>query len=167
MFERNTNNTIAFTYEVDDLFTDASRVSAFTSKNLRDKEGNAMVDTFALSEDERGVYLQGMKSILPDIYDLLIKLTSDIDNAFIVSDTEIKFIINDNDAYNANLLLLLYNAIRETLIQGSLKVWYRTSLHGDLFKIYNESYQQSLTELYNRLFQLKRKRSVAMLGTIS
>ena len=112
MFERNTNNTIAFTYEVDDLFTDASRVSAFTSKNLRDKEGNAMVDTFALSEDERGVYLQGMKSILPDIYDLLIKLTSDIDNAFIVSDTEIKFIINDNDVYNANLLL--FEALTDT-----------------------------------------------------
>lgn len=163
------NNKIEFSYPLDGVFDSASRVSAYNSKNLRDKDGKSMLAEFAISEDEKDIFLQGLASVLPEIYEKILKITDGgtDENAFDISDTEIKFVIKDNAAYNKNVLSLVDSSFLECIIEGSLKAWYKNCAQADLLALYTNSFASNLEKLFNRMFQLKIKKTTSMLGVIS
>ena len=165
---KQSNNKIEFTYPVNGVFDSVARASAFNSKNIRDKEGNSLLAEFAISDDEKDIFLQGLASVLPEIYNKIIKVTdaTSEDNAFNITDTDIKFVIKDNAAYNKNVLALVDASFLECIIEGSLKAWYKNCANGDLLALYNKSFADSLEKLFNRMFQLKIKKTTAMLGQV-
>lgn len=170
MFQKNINEkTIVFSYPLQGIFDNASRVSAFNAKSIKDKEGRSLLADYALSDDEKDMFLQGMSSILPEIYEKILKITSGVEDAYFfeTNETDVKFTIQDNDAYNKNVLTLVDASLMECIIEGSLKAWYKNCAQGDLLALYNKSFSDNLEKLFDRMFQLKMKKSVSMLGEIS
>jgi hypothetical protein len=170
MFKKDTDKkTIVFSYPLQGIFDNASRVSAFNAKNIRDNEGHSLLSDYALSDDEKDMFLQGMNSILPEIYEKILKITSGVEDAYMFETTssDVKFTIQDNDSYNKNVLTLVDASLMECIIEGSLKAWYKNCAQGDLLALYNKSFSDNLEKLFDRMFQLKMKKSVSMLGEIS
>lgn len=169
MYQKKTTGdvkTIVFSYPINGLFQSASRVSAFNAKQIKDKEGNSLLADYALSDDEKDMFLQGVQSILPEISEKILKVTSGIDGAYVFDITaeNIEFTIQDNDAYNVNTLALVDASMLECLIEGSLKAWYKNCAQADLLGMYQNSFAYNLEKLFQRMFQLKIKKSVSMLG---
>jgi hypothetical protein len=170
MFQKNTNEkTIVFSYPLQGIFDNASRVSAFNAKSIKDKEGRSLLADYALSDDERDMFLQGMSSILPEIYEKILKITSGVEDAYFfeTTETDVKFTIQDNDSYNKNVLTLVDASLMECIIEGALKAWYKNCAQADLLSLYMKSFNDNLEKLFDRMFQLKIKKSVSMLGEIS
>lgn len=160
-----TTQTIKFSYPINDIFKKASRASAFSARGMRDKEGNSLFDDYSLTDDEMDIFEQGLDSILPDIYNKIIKLTSGVENAYDLDEelSEVIFIIQDNNAYNKNTLILVDKSFEECLIEGSLMAWYKNCANADLLELYLKTFDSALEKLYSRMFQLKLKNSVSML----
>lgn len=170
-----TNKEIVFSYPVNGVFEMASRASAYNSKNIRDNQGNTLLADYAISEDDRDMFEQGLHSILPEIYEKILKITDRSENAFGIKDMKVKesdneavpciyFEIKDNAAYNNNVLSLVDGSFLECIIEGSLKAWYKNCAQADLLALYNKSFADNLEKLFNRMFQLKIKKTVNMLG---
>lgn len=167
-----TNKEITFSYPVDGIFDSASRVSAYNSKNIRDNQGNSLLAEYAVSDDERDVFEQGLHSILPEIYEKIIKITdrSDSDSfgiAKIGNEDCVVFKIKDNESYNNNVLALVDASFLECIIEGALKAWYKNCAQADLLGMYTKSFADNLEKLFNRMFQLKIKKTTNMLGSKS
>jgi hypothetical protein len=216
MYKKNsTTKEIEFSYPVDGIFDSAARVSAYNSKNIRDNQGNSLLAEYAISDDDKDVFTQGVNSVLPEIYEKIIKITdrTDADSFEIRSilietvvakiptynaDGSIKrdeagnivyekdattgaektnttkvygdciiFTIKDNDSYNANVLKLVDQSFLECIIEGALKMWYKNCAQADLLALYNKSFADNLEKLFNRMFQLKIKKTSNMLGAKS
>lgn len=170
MFQKNTNEkTIVFSYPLQGIFDNASRVSAFNAKSIKDKEGRSLLADYALSDDEKDMFLQGLNSILPEIYEKILKITSGVEDAYFfeTTETDVKFTIQDNDSYNKNVLTLVDASLMECIIEGALKAWYKNCAQADLLSLYMKSFDDNLEKLFDRMFQLKIKKSVSMLGEIS
>jgi hypothetical protein len=170
MFQKNTNEkTIVFSYPLQGIFDNASRVSAFNAKSIKDKEGRSLLADYALSDDEKDMFLQGLNSILPEIYEKILKITSGVEDAYFfeTTETDVKFTIQDNDSYNKNVLTLVDSSLMECIIEGALKAWYKNCAQADLLSLYMKSFDDNLEKLFDRMFQLKIKKSVSMLGEIS
>lgn len=148
---------IEFSHKVSDIFDEAARVSAFTAKNIRTNDGVPLLSDFALTEDEKDIFNQGLQTIVNDISNSLVKiLYTDTEQT---PDTEnITFKIIDNECYNENLIEIAKSSIKDCLVNGALMQWYKNCLHADLMKMYLEMYRASLTTLHARLFQFKRKK---------
>jgi hypothetical protein len=179
-----TNKEIVFSYPVEGIFESASRVSAYNSKNIRDTQGNSLLAEYAISDDEKDVFLQGLNSILPEIYEKILKITdrtnsksatpafgikefSEVVNSVTQKENRVFFEIKDNDSYNFNVLSLVDNSFLECIVEGSLKAWYKNCAQGDLFAMYTKSFADNLEKLFNRMFQLKIKKTTNMLGARS
>lgn len=170
MFKKDTTEkTIVFSYPLAGIFDNASRVSAFNAKSIKDKEGKSLLADYALSDDEKDMFLQGMNSILPEIYEKILKITSGVDDAYFfnVTEADVKFTIQDNNSYNKNVLTLVDASLMECIIEGSLKAWYKNCAQADLLGLYIKSFNDNLEKLFDRMFQLKIKKSVSMLGELS
>ena len=176
-----TNKEIVFSYPVDGIFESASRVSAYNSKNIRDNQGNSLLAEYAISDDEKDVFVQGLHSVLPEIYEKILKVTdrnenTDGSSAFGIKQMDVKVNgttvkkdcvyveIKDNDAYNHNVLSLVDASFLECIVEGSLKSWYKNCAQGDLFAMYTKSFADNLEKLFSRMFQLKIKKTTNMLG---
>lgn len=169
MYKKETSGnekTIVFSYPLQGIFDNASRVSSYNSKNIKDKEGNSMLAEYAISDDEKDVFLQGMASVLPEIYEKILKITNGVEDAYMfeTTATDVKFTIQDNDAYNKNVLSLVDASLLECIIEGSLKAWYKNCAQADLLGLYVKSFNDNLEKLFNRMFQLKIKKTTSMLG---
>lgn len=170
-----TNKEIIFSYPVDGIFESASRVSAYNSKNMRDNQGNSLLAEYAISDDDKDVFMQGMNSVLPEIYEKILKITDRSENAFGIKDMKVSeadseavpciyFEIKDNAAYNNNVLSLVDGSFLECIIEGSLRAWYKNCAQADFLALYTKSFADNLEKLFNRMFQLKIKKTVSMLG---
>lgn len=169
MYKKETSGnvkTIVFSYPLQGIFDNASRVSSYNSKNIKDKDGNSLLAEYAISDDEKDVYLQGLTSVLPEIYEKILKITNGVEDAYMfeTTDTDVKFTIQDNDAYNKNVLSLVDASLLECIIEGSLKAWYKNCAQADLLQLYVRSFNDNLEKLFNRMFQLKIKKTTSMLG---
>lgn len=167
MFKRDTTEkTIVFSYPLQGIFDNASRVSSYNSKNIRDKEGNSLLAEYAISDDEKDIFYQGLSSVLPEIYEKLLKVTTGVEGAYMfeTTDSDIKFTIQDNEAYNKNVLTLVDASLFECIIEGALRAWYKNCAQADLLALYNKSFNDNLEKLFNRMFQLKIKKTTSMLG---
>lgn len=171
MVGNKTDGIIAFSYNSDKLFNDVSLMSAYMTKNLKTEVGSVM-DEFNISDDERDIYDVCVRQALPNIYETMMKITSGVDNAFsdeIELTTDeidglkrakgkyIEFNIQNNDAYNSNVLNLVDATLLNCLKYGILAEFYSICVNVDLHRIAQDKFTTSLFQLKQRLFQLKKK----------
>lgn len=176
---------LVFFYNRDDIFNDVALLSNYMSKNLATKEGAPLTDEFAISDDEKELVNTCVRSALPDIYEPMAKITSGVIPAFKEDVTEnagtkgkdienndvpiaaghyVEFYMLDNEAYNANTILLVDESLRNIINYGTLKEVYSTIVNPDLLKICGERFVGEVLKLKQRLFQLKKKSVVSNLG---
>ena len=171
MFGNKETGKITFYYDSDKLFNDVSLMSAYMTKNLSGDRGSVM-DEFNISDDEKDIYKVCVRQTLPNIYETMMKITAGVDNAFEdeseVSTTEtdglkrpvgtyVEFTMQDNDAYNENVLNLVDATILNCLKYGVLTEFYSICVQGDLHRLAQDKFTTSLFQLKQRLFQLKKK----------
>lgn len=171
MFGNKETGKITFYYNSDGLFSDVSLMSAYMTKNLAN-EGGSLMDEFNISDDERDIYNVCIRQTLPNIYETIIKITSGVDNAFddevVVSSptgdtlnraagTYIELTIQDNEAYNNNVLSLVDATLLNCLKYGVLAEFYSICVNADLYRLANDKFTANLFQLKKRLFQLKKK----------
>jgi len=165
------NGNVTFYYNGDELFNDVSLMSAYMTKNIKSDAGS-MMDEFSISDDEKDVYGVCVRQTLPNIYETMMKITSGVEDAFKDavevgdSDTEglnrkvgtyIEFNIQNNDAYNSNVLSLVDATLLNCLKYGILAEFYSICVNGELYRIAQDKFTTSLFQLKQRLFQLKKK----------
>ena len=169
MIDTSTSGTIKFYYKRDVLFNEISLMSNYMAKNLSTKDGNSLTDEYAISDDERDLVDVCIRTTLPDIYEAMTKITNSVTNAFdddtvISGDHCVVFTLQDNAAYNDNVLSLVDASLYNCIKHGTLKEVYSTIVNPDFFKISAERFVAELFKLKQRLFQLKKK---SVVGNIS
>lgn len=166
MAKNNENDKIVFSYTIDSIFDKASRTSAYNCKNISDKQGNNMMSEFVLTVDDKDMFMQGLDSVLTDIYEKILKLTDrESGNALHIEENgEITLTIKDNAAYNENVLAMVDGTLQDCIVNGSLWQWYKSCAHAELADLYAKTFVADLEKLFGRMFQLKIKRTTSMLG---
>lgn len=164
---------LLFYYNRDTLFNDVSLMSNFMAKNLATKEGNSLTDEYALSDDEKDLFGVCVRACLPDIYEAMLKITNAVDTAFDdevaesgptpEAGTYVEITLQDNEAYNDNVLTIVDASIYNAIKYGVLKEFYSTVIQPDFFKLSSERFVGELFKLKQRLFQLKKKSVVSNL----
>lgn len=169
MFSKTTGK-IQFYYDKDVLFNDVSLMSNYMSKNLSTKDGNSLTDDYAISDDERDLVDVCIRATLPDVYEAMVKITNSINSAFEDDDTTVvtgkhcvSFTIQDNDAYNENVLNMVDASLYNCLKHGTLKEVYSTVVQPEFFNTCSARFVGELYKLKQRLFQLKKKSVVSSL----
>jgi hypothetical protein len=171
MFGKKETGNITFYYDSDKMFNDVSLMSAYMTKNLKSEAGSLM-DEFNISDDEKDIYEVCVRQTLPNIYETMMKITSGISSAFEdaveIAEAEldglkrpkgtyIEFTMQDNEAYNENVLNLVDATLLNCLKHGVLAEFYSICVNGDLYRIAQDKFTTSLFQLKQRLFQLKKK----------
>ena len=169
MFSKTTGK-IQFYYDKDVLFNDVSLMSNYMSKNLSTKDGNSLTDDYAISDDERDLVDVCIRATLPDVYEAMVKITNSISSAFEDDDTTaisgkhcVSFTIQDNDAYNENVLNMVDASLYNCLKHGTLKEVYSTVVQPEFFNATSSRFVAELYKLKQCLFQLKKKSVVSSL----
>jgi len=165
-----TTGKIQFYYNKSVLFNDVSLMSNYMSKNLSTKDGNSLTDDYAISDDERDLVEVCIRATLPDIYEAMVKITNSINSAFDDDDTTaitgqhcVSFTIQDNAAYNENVLNMVDASLYNCLKHGTLKEVYSTVVQPEFFNTTSSRFVAELFKLKQRLFQLKKKSVVSSL----
>jgi hypothetical protein len=154
------DTTITFSYKNEEMFNDVSLLSAYMTKNLAGDKGS-MMDEFTITDDEKDVYEVCVKQALPSIYESMLKISFGVTDAFGVVEAEgekhIQFSILNNDAYNSNVLSLVDATLNTCIKYGILAEFYSVCANGELFSMAQNKFLESLAQLKQRLFQLKKK----------
>lgn len=168
------NNTIEFRYKKDVLFNDVSLLSNYMSKNLSTKDGTSLTDNYAISDDERDLVYLCIRTILPDLYEAMVKITSAVSSAFeddkVIPDENevdvhyVSFTMRDNGAYNDNVLTMVDASLYNSLKYGTLKEVYSTVLQPEFYNTCANRFVAELYKLKQRLFQLKKKSVVSSIS---
>ena len=163
MYSKDTsNNTIEFKYKKDVLFNDVSLISTYMSKNQSTKDGNSLTDDYAISDDERDLVDVCIRATLPDIYEAMVKITNAVSSAFeddkVVEGVHyVSFTMQDNGAYNPNVLTMVDASLYNCIQYGTLKEVYSIVSHPEFLKLCEDGFVSELFKLKQRLFQLKKK----------
>ena len=173
MFGFRTSGEITFHYNKEKLFDDVGLLSAHMAKSV--SSDGAAIDEFSITSDERELFDMCVKQTMPNIYEVLMKLSSGVSDAFNdnveVKEEELKnlerkvgtyieFTINDNTSYNSNVLNMVDTTIDTCLKYGILMEYYATCINAGLQKAAQDKFVVSLEQLKQRVFQLKRKQVI-------
>lgn len=161
-----TNNTIKFYYKRDVLFNEVSLMSNYMAKNLATKDGNSLTDEYAISDDERDLVNVSIRATLPDIYEAMVKITNSVSSAFdddelVGADHCVVFVLQDNDAYNSNVLTMVDASLNNCIKHGTLREIYSTITQPEFYNVCSARFIGELYKLKQRLFQLKKKSVVS------
>ena len=173
MFGFRTSGEVTFYYDKERLFDDVGLLSAHMAKSV--SSDGAAIDEYGITSDERELFDICVKQTMPNIYEVLMKLSSGVTDAF-NDDVEVKeketkdlerdkgkyveFTINDNTAYNSNVLNMVDTTIDTCLKYGILMEYYATCINAGLQKAAQDKFVVTLEQLKQRLFQLKRKQVI-------
>ena len=168
-----TPSTIKFLYNRDTIFNEVSLMSNYMAKNLATKDGNSLTDEYAISDDEKDLVNVSIRATLPDIYEAMTKITSDVSSAFDDDVQEsagtdekgtayaaghyVEFIIKDNNAYNDNVLTMVDASLNNCVKHGALREIYSTITQPEFYNVCSTRFIGELYKLKQRLFQLKKK----------
>lgn len=174
MFGFRTSGEITFYYNKEKLFDDVGLISAHMAKSV--SSDGAAIDEYSITTDERELFDICVKQTMPNIYEVLMKLSSGVSDAFNdnvevkkeeLKDLErkvgtyIEFTINDNTSYNSNVLNMVDTTIDTCLKYGILMEYYATCINAGLQKAAQDKFVVSLEQLKQRVFQLKKKQVIA------
>lgn len=151
---------ITFTYLTDDLFNLVMMKTMYRAKHIKDDKGKSLIDDYGVSQDERGVVNEFVKTAANLVFRSVLKITKGVSGAIAIDVTEttgnIVLKILDNTAYNANVLTYVDTLIKETIIYKVISEWYKTcGIEAEYAKFEND-YIKSTNELYDGLFELRK-----------
>jgi len=165
-----TPNYIAFYYKVNDLFNNVFLKTTYRAKNIRDSNNESQVDEYAISEDEKDAFTLFLQQAIHDVFNYVMKMTTQVENALIINinesvvigtgsstDKVYGFKVKDHEAYNANNLMLVDDGAKKMIENYILKEWYKmVGLDSELQKQLSD-YMASRQDLVTkRLFQLRK-----------
>ena len=159
------NNVILFQYALDDLFNNVSLKSSYKARVVSDD--GRVADDMSMLDDDKDAFKANIMKLLADIYERIVKLTSSVENAYTVDQTNIIVKMQNNDAFNPNVLDIVDASIYDCLETGSLKEWYSVCGKMDYEQEYGAKYNAALSLLSNRMFQLKKKSIKNTLGDLA
>ena len=159
------NNVILFQYALDDLFNNVSLKSSYKARVVSDD--GRVADDMSMLDDDKDAFKANIMKLLADIYERIVKLTSSVENAYTVDQTNIIVKMQNNDAFNPNVLDIVDASIYDCLETGSLKEWYSVCGKMDYEQEYGAKYNAALSLLSNRMFQLKKKSINNTLGDLA
>ena len=116
------NNVILFQYALDDLFNNVSLTSSYKARVV--SNDGRVADDMSMLDDDKDAFKANILKLLADIYERIVKLTSSVENAYTVDETNIIIKMQNNDAFNPNVLDIVDASIYDCLETGSLKEWY-------------------------------------------
>lgn len=169
--------TIIFYYKKDDFFKHLSLRTLYRAKNIKSEAGEALIDDYAMSEDEKDVFLLFMKQATYDAYDIVQKMTTGITTAPIVIDdtTSIITIVPDGEnttedilntysfkildeaAFNENALYAVDSGIEKYIKCHVLADWYDlVGLDNEYIKWSTKKDVARIDLITKRLFQLRK-----------
>jgi len=169
---------IIFYYDHKDLFDDVKHESAFMCKNIVSKDGDPLSERFAITDDEEAIFGLTLREVLPVIYETVRPLTHGIESAINdgMTGANLKLIdglstlsgINDSDkyvvirlqnngAYNPNMLKIVDASIQTAIEQGALSEFYARVVHKDLTEMSAAFFSAQVTSLTRRLVELRKK----------
>ena len=161
---------ITFSYNDEEMFNEVSMLSAYMAKSWGGTD--ASIDDYCITSDEKELYDSCLRQALPNIYEIMLKMSSGIENAFndsieLPSDEPdglkrkagkyIEISINGSGDYNGNLLGLVDSTLRDCIKYAVLAEYYSFCMNKDLQAVAGSKYNKSLLLLDQRLFQLKKK----------
>lgn len=162
------DTTIKFYYKRDVLFNEVSLMSNYMAKNLATKDGNSITDDYAISDDDRDLVDVCIRATLPDIYEAMTKITFTVESAFDDDDTTVvseehcvSFTIQNNAAYNKNVLTMVDASLNNCIKYGTLREVYSTVTQPEFYNVCSARFIGELYKLKQRLFQLKKKSVVS------
>lgn len=165
MFKKEAKNII-FTYKKDLIFDVISNITSYRARTISSASGGQISENLFISNDDKDTFDISIKSILPDIYEKIMKLSSGVENAYSSDGTDIKIIMSDNAAYNSNVIGMVDATILECITLGCIKEWYKTCAQAEFKKEFDNLYMLEMQKLSDRLFQLKKKQIVSNLGAL-
>lgn len=168
---------IIYYFDHKDLFDDVKHESAFMCKNIVSKDGDPLSERFAITDDEEQIFDLTLREILPVIYEAVRPLTHGIENAINdgMAGSEIKNIdglsglnVNDSDkyvvirlqnngAYNPNMLKIVDSSLQTAIEQGALSEFYARVVHRDLTEMSAAFFSSQVTSLTRRIVELRKK----------
>jgi hypothetical protein len=159
---------ISFYYEFDKLFNSAILRTGYRAKNVKDQGGNAQIDDFMLSPDEKSIVKEYLEQGLYDTAGELFKITGGVKDPIFfdvdytpVGSTELEskvcgFKILDNVNYNENVVGNIDKKILNCLRYYILREWYiSTSMTADA-QIAEAQFKEYLTKMKNLSFELRK-----------
>jgi hypothetical protein len=162
---------ISFYFPVDKVFDDASMRSMYQARNMKDQTGATMVDDFAITEDERNIYMSLLEDAVFDVFLNFLKYTKGIDGALqhnadyvlpAVGEADpvtvkASFVqIVDNANYNENYLQAIDMNMIKTIRFYTLRDWFESQGKSDEAAKFNNLYILALRNVKNYAFQLKK-----------
>lgn len=159
---------IKFYYYTGSLFDDISLRTLYRAKNIRDAQGEALIDDLAITNDEKDAFNTFLKTAIYEIYEVVIKMTSGVttDPLFInvpqiLGTNSNQFIsgfrILDHEAYNNNVLLIVDNSIFQFIRYSILAEWYELVGQSDDAVLWETKKKIIKMELITKkLFQLRK-----------
>lgn len=176
MVGNKSKGTITFSYSSEELLNHAGIISSYMAKSI----GNdgELLDRYSVSKDEEEIFKVCVKQSLSSIYEVVIKLTSKVENALqdsveVKADettglkrkagTYVEITVKDNGAYNANTLNIMDKILRDCIVYGSLTSFYSVNMNADLFRISQANLDSSMSSLKKTLFHLGKKKTYSLM----
>lgn len=166
---------IFFAYDIATIFDDVKHESAFMCKNIVSKEGEDLLERFAITDDEEPMFKLCLSEVLPNVASAFIDLTTgeykeNIAGSIIISTwaaqewtgiqaghNYVGFEIQDNKAY-ANIDPQVFDkALQSAIEEGVLAEFYTRVTHPDLTKLSASIYANKLTVLAAKLTPMRKK----------
>lgn len=148
---------IRFSYTKDELFREAALRSAYKSAALTDAEGGYAGEAYALSDDERDAFGVCVEQALEGVRDVLLKMSSGVEDAFQVTADMVVVSLRDNRGYNGNGLGAADGGLRNALVCGVLGEWYGLCGRADFAQEYAARCQEAVQRLHDRMFELRKR----------
>lgn len=156
-------NSIRFYYKQDSIFSRVAYETAMRAKSIKDQSGEAQLDDFALTEDERNLFKIFFDRALLDVLKVFLKHTKGIPKADVIdengmesttpsttSDDYGEFEIRDNDAYKSSTLEWIDRQVKEMLTLHVKSSWYESVGLEELSKLSMDKYLVAKRDLVNR-----------------
>ena len=166
---------ITFQYLTESLFSEVSVLTNYRAKTIKDGSGKSLSDDYAISENERDIFLLNLNYAVNEIFAEVVKQTKGLENSIFVDTTVVVtpassnptveevsakasgFSVVDNGAFNDNVLTLLDVNIRKAMINNILAAWYKHSgLQTDM-QMAEIEYNKAILSINQRMFELKKK----------
>lgn len=164
------NATLVFHYASDDLFDRVNALSLYKGKAIKNQAGEAQIDEVAMTAGERDAFNIFMPTAATKVFSLVQKMTNSITNALVIngavnfgdaSDSDLTnryaVIVEDNDAYNENVLQQVDKGILDMLTWHCLADWYELMNLDEQAAKMLAKYNDMRREMTNtRLFDLRK-----------
>lgn len=164
-------NIIAFYYRVADMFNNVILRTMYRAKNIRDNNNESQVDDWAISEDEKDFFNITIEKAIHDAFNTVMKMTTSVTDALLLNVLEntintgsgsaeekcYGFKVRDHEAYNANILNLVDDGIKNMVESYVMMEWYKTvGQNEELQKWLGEYMKNREILVTKRLFQLRK-----------